>query len=120
MGLTLTRTKQMQNLLKMLRKEYGTAIDFLTLIISITLYHPVVYLRINSIFYLWKVVNIMSSKTNKIIDSILNSYDFEKVSDLTKEQFSEILSEIFNESTTDSTLDKKTSKSRHHSHRHRH
>ncbi len=52
MGLTLTRTKQMQNLLKMLRKEYGTAIDFLTLIISITLYHPVVYLRINSIFYL--------------------------------------------------------------------
>lgn len=62
----------------------------------------------------------MSSKANKSIDSILNSYDFQKVSDLTKEQFSEILLEIFNEFTTDSSLNRKTSESRHHSHSHRH
>ncbi|MFL0195403.1 hypothetical protein ACJDU8_07460 [Clostridium sp. WILCCON 0269] len=63
----------------------------------------------------------MSSKTDKIIDSVLNSYDFERISDLTKEQFSEILSKIFNGSLADSTLTRRTSESsHHHSHRHKH
>lgn len=64
---------------------------------------------------------VMSSKTDKIIDSVLNSYDFERISDLTKEQFSEILSKIFNGSLADSTLTRRTSESsHHHSHRHKH
>jgi len=62
----------------------------------------------------------MSSKNDKIINSVLNSYDFERVSDLTKEQFSEILSKIFNDSLKDSNLTRKSSESDHHSHRHRH
>lgn len=64
---------------------------------------------------------VMSSKTDKIIDSVLDSYDFERISDLTKEQFSEILSKIFNGSLPDSNLTRRTSESsHHHSHRHRH
>ncbi|WP_368488313.1 hypothetical protein [Clostridium sp. BJN0013] len=60
----------------------------------------------------------MSSRTDKIVDSVLDSYDFEKVSDLTKEQFSEILSKIFNKSLADSDHTQRTSESDHH-HRHR-
>lgn len=62
---------------------------------------------------------IMSSRNDKIINSVLNSYDFERVSDLTKEQFAEILSKIFNDSPTDRDLTRKSSESDHH-HRHRH
>lgn len=61
----------------------------------------------------------MSSRSDKIISSILNSYDFEKVSDLSKEQFFEILSKIINESLADTTLTRRSSGTDHH-HRHRH
>ncbi|MEY8000837.1 hypothetical protein AB8U03_11635 [Clostridium sp. Mt-5] len=64
----------------------------------------------------------MSSVTDKIVNSVLDSYNFEEVSDLTKEQFSEILSRILDNSLSNRTIIGKTPKPNHHhrTHRHRH
>lgn len=54
---------------------------------------------------------MFKSSTDKIAKSVIDSYNFEKISDLTKEQFTEILSksmcELVNSSDFIKEIDKK-------------